>query len=339
MAPPAVLPPDARLMQLIFGKTLTQCVSLVARLRLADALAAKPQSADELAAANGLNGEKLFRVLRLLAGVGVLTRDGADRFSLTEVGQLLRTDVPGNLSAIAQYMTDPWCWQPWKEFTHGVKTGEPIFERAFGEPVFGYLDQHPDEAATFNDGMTGFSRHVASAVIKAFDFSRFGTIVDVGGGHGSLLASILQNSPQVKGILFDAPPVVAGAGPVLGAAGVAGRCRVEGGNFFETVPAGGDLYVLKHIVHDWSDAKAITILHSVRKGITDKGTLLLVELIVPDEAGPSFSHLLDLEMMVICDGKERTESEFRSLLAAAGFRLTKITQTESPHALVEAVPV
>ncbi len=338
-SPADPLPPNMALMQMVFGKAITQAVSVVARYRLADHLARGPRTAAELASAAGLHAGHLYRILRALASVGVLAGDQQGRFSLTPVGEFLRSDVPGSMRAIATYVCDPWSWKPWGDLAGCAETGGPAFDRVFGEGVFDYLGKHPDEAATFNEGMTGFSQQASAAVLKAYDFAPFGTIVDVGGGHGALLLAILKANATARGIVFDAPRVVAGAAGPIRAAGLADRCRAEGGDFFTAVPAGGDLYVLKHIIHDWNDAKAARILKCVRAAIPATGKLLLVELVVPPGFGPGFAPILDLEMMVLCDGKERTEAEYRDLLAGAGFRLTRIVPTEGPHGLVEAVPV
>jgi SAM-dependent methyltransferase len=239
---------------------------------------------------------------------------------------------------IATYVCDPWSWKPWGDLAGAVKTGQPVFDRMFGEGVFDYLAKHPDEAATFNEGMTGFSQQAAAAVLKAYDFSKAGTVVDVGGGHGALLLAILKANPGVKGVVFDAPQVAAGATDAIKAAGMGDRCRAEGGDFFKAVPT-GDLIVMKNIIHDWNDAKATAILKACRAAVKPTGKLLLVELVVPPGFAPHMAHILDLEMMVICDGKERTEAEYRELLASAGFKLTRIIPTEgSPFGLVEAVP-
>lgn len=338
-APPEPLPPNMALMQMVFGKALTQAVSVVARFKLADQMARGPKTAAELATAAGLHAGHLYRILRALAGVGVLAGDDEGRFSLTPMGDFLRSDVPGSMRAIATYVCDPWSWKPWGDLAGCAKTGAPAFERVFGEGVFDYLGKHPDEAATFNEGMTGFSQQASEFVLKAYDFGPFNTIVDVGGGHGALLLAILKANARARGVVFDAPQVVAGATEPIRAAGCADRCRAEGGDFFKAVPAGGDLYVLKHIIHDWNDAKATQILKCVRAAIPATGKLLLVELVVPPGFGPGFAPILDLEMMVLCDGKERTESEYRELLAGAGFRLARIVPTEGPHGLVEAVPI
>ncbi|MBA4064800.1 MAG: methyltransferase [Isosphaera sp.] len=338
MSAAPALPPEQRLMQLVFGKAVTQAVSVAARFGVADHLAAGPKTADELAAATGLHPGHLYRVMRLLAGLDVFTADADGRFGLSPVGELLRTGVPGSARPIATYVCDPWSWKPWGDLAGAVKTGGPVFDRMFGEGVFDYLAKHPDEAATFNAGMTGFSQQAAAAVTAGYDFSGFGTVVDVGGGHGSLLLAILRANPGVKGVVFDAPQVAAGAADAIRAAGMGDRCRAEGGDFFAAVPA-GDLVVMKNIIHDWNDAKAATILRACRAALPASGRLLLVELVVPPGFAPHLSHVLDLEMMVLCDGKERTEAEYRELLAGAGFRLTRVVPTENgPFSLVEAVP-
>lgn len=338
--PPASPTPEMLLMQMVFGKAVTQAVSVAARFRIADHLASGPKTAAELAAAAGLHPGHLYRVLRALAGLGVFAADEAGRFSLTPMGNLLRSDVPGSARPIATYVCDPWSWKPWGDLAGSVKAGEPVFDRMFGEGVFDYLAKHPDEAATFNEGMTGFSQQAAAALLKSYDFSKFGTIVDVGGGHGALLLAILKANPGAKGVVFDAPQVTTGATDAIKAAGMADRCRAEGGDFFRAVTAGGDLIVMKNIIHDWNDAKAAAILKACRAAIKPAGKLLLVELVVPPGFAPHMSHVLDLEMMVICDGKERTEAEYRDLLAGAGFKLTRVIPVaESPFSLVEAVPV
>jgi hypothetical protein len=337
MSGPAV-PPEQRLFQLVFGKAVTQAVSVAARFGVADHLAAGPRTAAELAAATGLHPGHLYRVLRVLAGLGVFAADAGGRFGLTPVGELLRSDVPGSMKAVATYVCDPWSWTPWADLAGAVRTGRPVFDTVFGEGVFDYLAKHPNEAATFDAGMTGFSQQAAAAVTAAYDFSGLGTVVDVGGGHGSLLLAVLKANPGVRGVVFDAPQVAAGAADAIRAAGMGDRCRAEGGDFFAAVP-GGDLIVMKNIIHDWNDAKAAAILAACRRALPVSGKLLLVELVVPPGFAPHLSHVLDLEMMVLCDGKERTEAEYRDLLAGAGFRLTRVIPTEKgPFSLVEAVP-
>lgn len=335
----AAPPPNLTLMQMIFGKWVSQALSVVARFRVADHLAGGPKTASELAQMTDTQPGPLYRVLRALGSVGVLTEDAAQRFALTPVGEYLRSDVPGSLRAIATYCGDPWSWQAWGGLADGVRTGRTPFDRVFGQGPWEYLKAHPDEAATFNEGMTGFSQQAAGPVVKAYDFSRFGTVVDVGGGHGALLSAILKANPGVRGVVFDMPQVVEGAGPALRAAGLADRCTTGGGDFFQEIPAGGDAYLLKHIIHDWNDEKAAAILRTCRRAIRPTGKLLLVEIVIPPPGEPSPGKLLDLEMLVICDGKERTEAEYRTLLASAGFRLTRVVPTDAPVSIVEGEPV
>src|SRR5262245_50754310 len=335
----AELPPPVVLMQIAFGKVATQALSVAARFKVADQLVSGPKSAAELAKATGLHAGHLYRVMRALAGLGVFAADDQGKFSLSPMGNFLRSDVPGSVRPVATYFCDPWSWKPWGDLAGAVKTGQPVFDRMFGEGVFDYLAKHPDEAATFNEGMTAFSQQAADSVLKAYDFSKVGTIVDVGGGHGALLLAILKKNPGTRGVVFDAPQVAEGAAKAIREAGMADRCRAEGGDFFKSVTPGGDLIVMKNIIHDWNDEKAAAILKACRAAIKPTGKLLLVELVVPSGFAPHLSHILDLEMMVLCDGKERTEAEYRELLAGAGFRLARIIPTDGAFSLVETIPV
>jgi hypothetical protein len=314
-------------------------VSVAAKLRLADELAGGPKTAADLAAVTKTHPEALYRLLRALASVGVCSSDAGGRFRLTPVGELLRTGVTGSMRGVADYCGSEWSWKAWGSLLHSVRTGRTAFNDVFGEGCFDYLAKHPDESAVFNEGMTGFSGMESAAVAAAYDFSRFGTLIDVGGGHGHLLGTILKTTPNLRGVVFDAPHVVAGAGSLLKEMGVADRCRAEGGDFFKAVPAGGDAYILKHIIHDWNDADSGTILRNIRK-VSKPGTkLLLVELVIPPGDDPHFGKLLDLEMLVLASGKERTEAEYATLVADAGFRLTRIVPTQSPAGVVEAEAV
>ncbi|WP_238537803.1 methyltransferase, partial [Zavarzinella formosa] len=251
------------------------------------------------------------------------------------LSEVLRTGVPGSMRAVADYCGADWSWRPWGQLLESVRTGGTAFNEVFGEPVFDYLSKHPAESAVFDDGMTGFSMQASPAVAEAFDFSPFDTIVDVGGGHGHLLCTILAKHPKPHGIVFDSPHVVAGATPRIAEAGLANRCRAEGGDFFLAVPA-GDLYVMKHIIHDWADDKATTILRNCRSAANPGAKLALVEMVIPPGNDPSPGKLLDLEMLVIASGKERTEAEYAQLLAGAGWKLTRVTPTKSPTSVIEA---
>lgn len=330
-APP---PPEAVVTQMIFGKWVAMALSVAAKLRLADALAAGPKSLDDLAAATSTHAPSLFRVLRALASVGVFAEDADGRFRQTQLSEVLRSDVPRSMRAVADYCGADWSWRPWGQLLETVRTGRTAFDEVYGEQVFDYLTKHPEESAVFNEGMTGFSMQESPAVAEAYDFSPFGTIVDVGGGHGHLLCTLLKKYPGPVGVVFDAPHVVAGATPRIAEAGLAGRCRAEGGDFFASVPA-GDAYLMKHIIHDWPDDRATTILRNCRAAAKAGAKLLLVEMVIPPGNGPAPGKLLDLEMLVIASGKERTEAEYATLLAGAGWRLTRVVPTQSPASVVE----
>jgi hypothetical protein len=332
------VPPDAALAQLVFGKCVAMAISVAAKLRVADLLADGPQSVAELAAATKAHAPSLYRLLRALASVGVFAELDDGRFTLTPMGEYLRTGVKGSLRGVADYCGSDWSWRAWGQLLDSVRTGRTAFDTVFGEPVFDHLAKHPDESAVFNEGMTGFSSNIAPAVAEAYDFAAFKTVVDVGGGHGVLLTTILRTHPGVAGIVFDAPHVASGAEDAIREAGLAGRCRAVGGDFFRGVPAGGDAYLMKHIIHDWPDDRAATILRNCREAVNPGGKLLLVELVLGSGNASDLGKILDLEMLVIASGRERTEAEYRELLAKAGWRLTRVLPTRSPAQLVEAEP-
>jgi hypothetical protein len=336
---PADPPPDSALAQLIFGKCVSMAISVAAKLRIADKLAAGPKSAADLARETDTHAPSLYRLLRALASAGVFAEDTDGRFRLTPMAEYLRTGVPGSLRGVADYCGSEWSWRPWGDLLGSIRTGETAFDRVFGEPCFDYLAKHPNESAVFNEGMTGFSSTIAPAVAKAYDFSTFGTVVDVGGGHGVLLATILKAFPKVRGVVYDAPHVADGAAEAIRSAGLADRCRVEGGDFFKSVPAGGDAYLMKHIIHDWPDDKAETILRHCRNGVNPDGKLLLVEVVIKSGNEPDLGKILDLEMLVLPSGRERTEAEYAALFAAAGWRLSRIIPTDSPMQVIEGEPV
>src|SRR3954469_23235453 len=305
-AAPSQITPDAALLQLVFGKGVSMAVSVAAKLRVADLLADGPRTLDDLAARTGTHAPTLYRILRTLSAAGVFAEQADGRFALTPMGEYLRTGVEGSLRGLADMFGSDWSWRPWGQLLEAVRTGRTSFDSVFGEPVFDYLARHPDESAVFNEAMTGFSSKIAPAVAEAYDFSAFGTIVDVGGGHGVLLNTILRAYPGVNGIVFDAPHVVVGAEDAIREAGLAGRCRAVGGDFFQSVPAGGDAYLMKHIIHDWPDDKATTILRNCRKGVNPGGKLLLVELLIVPGNAADLGKVIDLEMLVIASGQERT---------------------------------
>jgi hypothetical protein len=333
------VPASAQLLPMIFGYMTTQAISVAAKLGVADLLAKGAKTADELAQTIGVKPRPLYRLLRALASVGVFAEDNAGRFGLTPLAEPLRSDAPDSLRAFAIFMGADWHWRVWSELSYSVQTGQPGFERVYGKAYFDYLAENPDPARVFNDAMTSFSTSGSAAVIDAYDFTGITKLVDVGGGHGLLLASILQKHPQMRGILFEAPIVAEGAGNAIKERGLAGRCEVVAGDFFASVPAGGDAYIMKHIVHDWDDEHALTILKNCHQAMTDNGKLLVVEMVIPEGNAPSLGKFLDLEMLLFLHSYERTEAEYRALFKQAGFRLTRIVPTRMPHSVIEAMRV
>jgi SAM-dependent methyltransferase len=313
----------------------TQAVYAAAHLGLADYLAERPRSAAQLAAVTRTHAPSLARLLRALSAAGWL-RESAGRYDLTPLGQTLRTGA-GSMRSLVLTVLGGEHYRAWGGLLHSLRTGRPAFEHVFGRSIWDFYADHPEQAATFNDAMTAGTAAVAPAVLEAFDFSPFRTVVDVGGGHGGFLAGNLEANPNARGVVFDAPHVVAGARGHLAARGLAGRCEAVGGDFFESVPVEGDLYVLKWIIHDWDDQRALRILRSCRRAVAPGGRLLLVEFVLTED-GETFGPLVDLDMLVMAGGKERTEGEFRSLLAEAGFTLTAVRPTRSRVSLVEAGP-
>jgi hypothetical protein len=330
--------PSAALLRLVNGYQVSQAIHVAATLGLADRLADGPQTSDDLAAATDTHPPALYRLLRALASVGILREEAHRRFALTPLGDGLRSDAPESLAAWAAFVGRPYGWQAWAHLPHSVQTGENAFRHAHGVGIWEYRAAHPEEGAVFDQAMVGLSRRISAGVLRAVDFGRFRTVVDVGGGHGGLLAAILAAHPAPRGILFDQPHVLAGAEPTLRSAGVADRCRLVAGSFFEAVPDGADAYVLKSILHDWEDDEAVAILRVCRRAIGSDGALLLVERVVgpPNEGAPAkFS---DLNMLVGPGGRERTSDEFGQLLAAAGFQLVRVADAGA-FGVVEGRPV
>ncbi|MEQ2005287.1 MAG: methyltransferase [Limisphaerales bacterium] len=330
--------PPRHLLRLITGYWVTQLIHVVARLEIADRLAAAPRACDELAAECGVRARELHRVLRALAAEGLFTEVAPGTFAVTSLGELLQKNRPGSLHARALVSGDK-DYAAWGALLHSVQTGQPAFDHVHSEDHFTWLQRHPNMAAAFHETMTQFAAHYYRAVVDAFDFGRFRCVVDIGGGHGQLLALILARHPTIRGILFDAPHVIAGAGGPLREAGVASRCELIGGDFFVSVPSEGDAYVMSHILHDWDDESAARLLQTLRRTV-DAGThLLIVEKIIPPGDGPSLAKLMDINMLVLTGGLERTEGEFRELLTRAGFRLERVTPTASFMNVLESVAV
>jgi O-methyltransferase domain len=316
---------------------VSAALGVVAQLGVADHLADGPRSTPDLAARTGANEDALYRVLRALATTGIFTETSSRTFALTPSGALLRSNVPGSMRDMVLWLCDSFHFRVYAEMAHSVRTGETLGDKLLGMPVFEYLQHNPELAARFNNAMTNFSAGIAPAVLEAYDFGGIDVLVDVAGGHGMLLASVLRKYPSMRGILFDVEHVIAGA-KAPEALGVADRCDKVSGDFFKAVPRGGDAYVLKSIIHDWDDEKAGAILRNTRAALEGKpnGKVLLVEAVIKPGNEPDLSKLGDLEMMLLPGGRERTEAEFAALFARNGFQLTRVVPTRAPLWVVEA---
>jgi len=337
----AQLPPPAALYQMATGHYVSNAIYVAATLEIADLLATGPRGDDELAQATGTHAPSLKRVLRLLASVGVFAERDDGRFELTPIGACLQRG-PGSFRAVALLFTGPGVRSAWCDLLHSVRTGEPAMAHVHGTDTFAYFEHHPEEAAIFDEAMGAFTAMVAVAAAAAYDFSQFGTIVDVGGGEGALLAGILTANPGVRGVVFDLPRLAPGARKQIAAAGMSERCEFVGGDFFEAVPAGGDAYLLKHVIHDWDDRRAQGILRNCRRVVRPQGKLLIIEGVYPpriDETVASRGAAAnDVNMLVCTGGRQRSETEFRDLFEAAGFRLTRIVPTLAMSSVIEGVP-
>ena len=329
--------PCQQLTQMITSYWVSRAIYIAAKLRIADHLKDGPRTAEELATAAGVAPGPLYRVLRALAGLGVFAHEADGRFRLHPLAEPLREGGPDSLRAFTVLLGEVQ-YRCWDDLLETVRTGEPAFERLYGRPFFAYLSEHPEQAEIFDAAMTGVGGRATQAMLDAYDLSDVRTLADVGGGLGANLTRILGRYPAMRGVLFDQPHVVARARPLLEAAGVGGRCVAEGGDFFATAPTGADAYLLGHILHDWDDDKAGSSLDTLRRAMPAAARLLVVEPVLPDGDGPSFGKLLDLHMMVLAGGQERTEAEHRRLLAAHGFRLTRVVPTAGDVSVVEGVP-
>jgi hypothetical protein len=329
---------SAELARLVDGFRVTQAIHAAVELGIPDLLAEGERTADDLAKASGADPSALYRLLRALASLGVLHEAEGARFSLTPLGEPLRGDVPGSLRGWVRLTGRDHVWRSWGNLANAVRSGKNSFRQLYGTGVFEWRAEHPEESAIFDEAMTSLTAAANAAILAAYDFGRFGTIVDVGGGNGALLAAILEAHPSARGILLDQAHVVSGAEPVLRAAGVSDRCEVVAGSFFEAVPEGGDAYVLKSIIHDWEDEESVAILGACRRAMAAHSAVLLVErdLGAPNENAPA--KLSDLNMLVMPGGRERSDEEYAVLFAQAGLRHSSRTLAANGYAVIEAVP-
>jgi hypothetical protein len=311
------MPPEAAVMQLVTNLWATQAVATFARMRISDHLAAGARTAPELAAAVGATPDALFRLLRAVASAGVLSADRDGRFFL-----------------VAE--TAPGHWLPWGQLEESVRTGKPATHKALGSAIWDYYAAHPEEGYDFSQAMSGMSALATDAVLAAYSFDGARRVVDVGGAHGAFLGAVLGRLPDARGALFDLPHVVDGAAPSLREAGVFDRTERVGGSFFESVPSGGDVYLVKHILHDWNDDECVRILERVRAAMAPDGRIVVVEMVIDPDGPPSPAALLDLNMLVMLTGRERSIVEFEALFRRAGLRLAKVAPTPSPFVVLEA---
>jgi O-methyltransferase domain len=332
------IPPQRVMSQFLFAKQLTASLAALARLGVADHMGETPISAEELAAKVGAHAPSLFRVMRMLAGFGVFSQEPGGKFALTPLGALLRTDAPGSMRYMAMMLGDEWSMHAYTRMTDCIRTGQDGISMAYGKPIFDLFAERPEQAETFQRAMSGGSAVAAQSILATYDFSGIERLADLGGGHGLLLASVLQRYPGMRGVLFDLPEVVAGV-PDDRLASCGGRLRVEAGSFFERVPQGCDAYMMKHIIHDWSDEHCRNILRLIRRQLPPHGRVLVCEQVMPEEPGPAPAKMLDIEMLVMTvGGKERTPREFSELFASAGLKLGRIVTTPTPISVVEAHP-
>ncbi|WP_327022926.1 methyltransferase [Micromonospora sp. NBC_01739] len=341
-APPATAADRERIAQLVCGHMATRTISAAAALGVADIIGPDGSDSAQVAAAAGTDPGATLRLLRALAALEVLRETEPGRFALTGIGELLRTDRPDSMAEFVAMTTDPAMLGGWAHLDQAIRTGGEVFSTTFGTSFFGHLAGDPQLSARFNAAMRQGTRLAAQVLPQAYDFGRFRTVADVGGGDGTLLAAVLAAHPEVQGLLYDTAEGLAQADTTLAGAGVAERCTLATGDFFASVPAGAEAYLLKSILHDWDDERAAVILRHVRAVIPPHGRLLIVDAVLPDLVDAQRSplgHLGDLNMLVQLSGRERTRSDFAALCQATGFRLTSVTGlAPARFSLVEAVP-
>jgi hypothetical protein len=330
------LSPQLQLRNLLMGFVVSRALQVAAELGLADALADGHKDRDALAREVGAHADTLHRLMRALASFGVFEQLPDGRFANTAHSEYLRNDAPGSMRGLARMYGGAPLWEAWAGLEHSVRYGESSFTHVHGSPVFEYLAAHPESARRFDDGMVASSRLMNDALVEAYEWSRFGTLVDVAGGVGSTLAAILRANPRIQGMLFDLPHVIERGRDYLVQQGVAARCRTETGSFFDAVPAGADAYFMKHIVHDWDDEDCLRILRNCRAAMPDYAKLLVCEKVIPPGNEPSVAKTIDLVMLVLTDGgRERTEREFRDLFTRAGLRLAQVVPTRVDNCILE----
>jgi hypothetical protein len=330
----ADISPHQQLDQMITGYWISQAIYAAAKFAIADHLKDGPKTVGELAGATSTNPDALYRLLRALASVGIFTEGESRRFSLTPLAEPLLSGVAGSKRALALMSGDEQ-FRAWAEIDYSICTGKVAFDKVFGKPIFEYLGDHPDKARIFDAAMVGIHGRESDAILNAYDFSVFGVVADIGGGNGSQMTEILKKNTRTKGILFDLPHVIERAKERIQAASLLDRCQLVSGSFFEAVPEGADAYVMRHIIHDWDEEKCLTILGNCHRAMSSASKLLVIESVIPPGNEPFHGKFLDLHMLLIPGGKERTENEYRSLFERAGFELSRIVPTDTEVSIVE----
>lgn len=333
-----VISHEFALFKLIAAPWISRCIYVFVKLGVVDLLEKGAMDFRQIAGVVEADPEALYRVLQGLARVGLVVEVSPGTFALTKLGECLKSGSPGELRSWALLWGEEF-HHAWSELLEAVRTGTTAFDRVYGANLFQYLGNNKETARTFDRAMTGLAELLYPSVIAAYDFSMSKQVVDVGGGCGTLIASILAANPNLKGILFDQPDVVRQATTVLEAYGVAERCEIMAGDFFKAVPTGGDTYVLSNIIHDWDDDRAAAILHNCRQAIDERGKILLVEMVLSGKNEPALARATDLNMLVLTGGRERTEEQFSKLLACSGFELKRVIPVQPMTCVVEAIPV
>lgn len=326
-----------QMLRMMSGLWVTRGIYVAAKLGIADLLKNGPRTSEQLAAATDSNADALYRILRMLGSIGIFVENDDRQFSLTPMSETLLSDVPGSLRPGAIAELGEVHYDAWGNILHSVKTGGIAFDDHFGKNIWQYFEKDPAKADNFNRYMAASSEPLNQAIATGYDFSQFKKIVDVGGGLGGMISAILTNNPHLKGMVYDAPSVVEKSKGFLAERGLTDRCEAIGGDFFESVPEGGDVYTMRWILHDWEDEKSLTILRNIRKVLPENGKLLLAEAVVPAGTEPHFSKFFDLIMLIMTGGRERTEKEWTDLLGKAGYRIERIIPTESFLSIIEAV--
>lgn len=332
-------PPMVALLEMLTGGWVAGAIGAAAELGVADRLRDGPKNVQTLARTVGADERSLYRLLRFMASADLLREMEGQVFALTETGELLRSDREGSLHGAAILMASNYSQRHWEHAAFSVRMGKPSFDKVHGMNTWKYLREHPEEMKVFQNGMTSLASIMHPLAVDAYDFPQSGTVVDVGGGHGQMLSVILQRNPGLRGILFDLPEVVGGSKEVFARMGVRDRAETVSGSFFEAVPARSDIYCMAHILHDWDDEHCVKILKTIRRAIGPEGRLLVFDAVLKGPNEPEFGKLLDLQMLLVTSGQERTMEEFRALFEKGGFKLSRVIPTRSSMSIAEGVPV